>query len=120
MIELNNPDKLKEIFLTFFRTSDVCKVLIGKDGLVEANPALYKMLGYDYKDDSCFWWGEIISKKNSVNSEINSFSFEQEFTRKDGSSIWTEININLNRDSEGVPLFYLATLIDITEKRICN
>ena len=117
MIELNNPDKLKEIFLTFFRTSDVCKVLIGKDGLVEANPALYKMLGYDYKDDSCFSWVDVLLEKISSNPEAGSFSFEQEFTRKDGSSIWTEININLNRDSEGVPLFYLATLIDITEKR---
>ena len=63
MIELNNPDKLKEIFLTFFRTSDVCKVLIGKDGLVEANPALYKMLGYDYKDDSCFSWVDVLLEK---------------------------------------------------------
>lgn len=113
MIELNNPDKLKEIFLTFFRTSDVCKVLIGKDGLVEANPALYKILGYDYKDDSCFSWVDVLLEKISSNPEAGSFSFEQEFTRKDGSSIWTEININLNRDSEGVPLFYLATLIDI-------
>lgn len=117
MIELNNPDKLKEIFLTFFRTSDVCKVLIGKDGLVEANPALYKMLGYNYKDDCCFSWVDVLLEKISSNPEAGSFSFEQEFTRKDGSTIWTEININLNRDSNGEPLFYLATIIDISDKR---
>jgi len=42
---------------------------------------------------------------------------EQRFVRPDGSIVWTSLHVSLVRDESGQPQYYLAQLLDITERK---
>ena len=47
----------------------------------------------------------------------NAYSDERRFVRPDGSIVWISLNVTLVRDEAGDPQYYLAQLLDITERR---
>ncbi len=52
-----------------------------------------------------------------VSGEVESFSFEKRYLRKDGGTIWGEISVNLIRDDDGVARRAMAVIQDITERK---
>jgi PAS domain S-box-containing protein len=49
--------------------------------------------------------------------EIESYSMEKRYFRKDGSMIWTNLAVSLVRDSSGDPEYFIGAIEDITERK---
>jgi diguanylate cyclase (GGDEF)-like protein/PAS domain S-box-containing protein len=95
--------------------------------ILEANPALLNMFGYDaeaftarnvselvHPDDVPEVWevyGELIA---GIRED---FHIEKRFFRSDGEVIWTNLTVSLIRDDAGNPTYQIALLEDVTERR---
>jgi len=114
--------------------------------MVEANPALSRMLGYSQEELAGTHAGELypelrrgldpelhreIGRELSPNTfsqderllgelmrgERSSFEIEKRYRRKDGSELWGHLTVSLARDARRQPAFLIAMLADATERR---
>ncbi|GAA0506301.1 GGDEF domain-containing protein [Saccharopolyspora subtropica] len=53
-----------------------------------------------------------------VRGERDQFRVEKQFDRPDGSTIWTELIVSLVRGEDGLPLYQVAMIEDVTERRM--
>ncbi|MCP4103939.1 MAG: AAA family ATPase [Desulfobacteraceae bacterium] len=95
--------------------------------LVSANPALYRIMGYDPVKDSELLASDIV-KQVYVNPEDRIkflriiadcgriTAFETRFRRKDGTSIWGSVSAWSVKDAQGNILFIEGSVVDITER----
>jgi PAS domain S-box-containing protein len=96
-------------------------------GLIEGNPALQAMLGYDSQElrgmeftridhpDNAKVSREIFEKLLSGEQDVCRVEFR--YIRKDGWVGWGRQSLSLVRDSAGKPQFVIALFEDITERR---
>ena len=97
------------------------------DGRVTfANRTLCQMLGYTaqeligkttreltYPDDMA----ETTARFQQLLSTGQHYQIEKRYLRKDGSTLWANVNASLICDQAGSPLFVAAILIDISERK---
>jgi PAS domain S-box-containing protein len=50
--------------------------------------------------------------------EMKRATVQKRYVRKDGSLIWGEVNMNLARDSQNQPLYFLTTIQNINERKL--
>jgi PAS domain S-box-containing protein len=118
-----SEDKFKYIF----DNSVVGKSITLPDGEIHVNKAFCKMLGFSQKDLEKKRWQDIthpddIGKTQSeiqtlLSREKEAARFTKRFLKKDGSVVWTDIGTSLRRNHEGNPLYFMSTIIDITEQK---
>lgn len=53
-----------------------------------------------------------------VRGERDQYRVEKRFTRPDGARVWTEMVVSLVRDEEGLPLYHVAMLEDVTDRKL--
>ncbi|MGE5804221.1 MAG: PAS domain S-box protein, partial [Ignavibacteria bacterium] len=118
----------EERFRAIFERSTVGKMLINKDRLiVETNQAFANMLGYTitelqkvdvlnitHPDDFDI---TLKAYRSVIASERESIRFEKRYLHKDGRPIWSEFSFTLMRDANGSPLYFIANIIDISERK---
>ncbi|GAA1235668.1 cyclic Di-GMP phosphodiesterase RmdA [Kitasatospora nipponensis] len=51
-----------------------------------------------------------------VSGKREHFSFDKPYYRQDGEVVWTHLTVSLIRDDEGVPVYQVAMLEDITDR----
>ena len=98
-----------------------------KKGWVQVNDKLIQMLGYSREELYCRTWEELthpgdiaadVTQFNRVLSgEIDEYSLEKRFLRKDGTVMFTNLSIGCVRHADGAVNFILALLADITESK---
>jgi len=124
----NELIKSESKFRSTFDQSPVGAVMVGMDNvLVRCNTAFCNFLGYTekeligkniseitYPDDTELGMNEM---KQIADGKIESCSFQKRYVRKDGNTVWGELNICLVRDSYYKPLYFLPVIQDITEKK---
>lgn len=49
--------------------------------------------------------------------ELNRYSIEKRYIRRDGIPVWTQLSVNIVRDSDGRPSYCVGFLDDITERK---
>lgn len=52
-----------------------------------------------------------------LQSEIQTGPIEKRYVRRDGSFVWANVSISLIRNLQEVPLYYMAVVIDISERK---
>ena len=134
-------------FRTMFEASAIGIGICQLDGqILEANPALARMLGYSqqeltgtHADELYPGRGREVSHEvgREVGREIypnnfsaderllgelmrderGSFEIEKRYRRKDGSELWGHLTVSLGRDARREPAFLIAMLADATERR---
>jgi PAS domain S-box-containing protein len=52
-----------------------------------------------------------------MRGELASYALEKRYVRKDGSPVWVELFISLQRDAAGTPAYAIAVLQDISERK---
>ncbi|KAA5933509.1 diguanylate cyclase [Pantoea sp. Bo_2] len=50
-----------------------------------------------------------------LKGEIDTYTFEKRYFRKDGEIVWARLTVSLVRDSSHAPLYFIAQIIDISE-----
>jgi diguanylate cyclase (GGDEF)-like protein/PAS domain S-box-containing protein len=94
---------------------------------IQVNRALCEITGFD-EDDLLASSIQAITHPEDVESEadrlaelvrgeIQSYSIEKRSMRPDGELIWTSVNASLVRDTNGSPLYVVAQVQDVSERK---
>jgi len=97
-------------------------------GWLDVNPRLCEMLGYAKEDLIRLTWAELTHPddiaadlaqfERVILGEIDGYSMEKRFLRKDGSIIYAHISARCVRDDAGNVRYFVALLQDITEMKL--
>ncbi|MFA6291679.1 MAG: PAS domain S-box protein [Victivallales bacterium] len=96
-------------------------------GWIETNDRLCAMLGYSRQELVKLTWVELTYPEDlaadvkqfdkMMAGEIDSYSMEKRFIRKDGEVIWTSMSVGCIRKPDRAIDYFLAVLEDITERK---
>jgi PAS domain S-box-containing protein len=117
----------EEKFRNIFDKSSVGISITSFDGSVNSNQAFADMLGYTKEELSHVKWQDITYTEDIVESDKHlellwsgskdSVRFINRYVKKDGSIVWADVNTVLQRDRDGMPLYYITGIVDITEQK---
>jgi PAS domain S-box-containing protein len=129
LVKANETIKASEMrFRVIFERSTIGKALTTPDGrLLEINRAFAAMLGYTIEEMEQLNFAEVTyaddlpksreSVRTLLANECTSYRMEQRYVRKDGGIIWTDVGTTLLRDAGGTPLYFITSIVDITERK---
>jgi PAS domain S-box-containing protein len=96
-------------------------------GEVQVNKAFCEMLGYSPEELQRIKWQDITHPDDIeftqreidsiLSDEKEAVRFTKRYLQKNGSIVWTDISTALRRDKQGKPLYFLSTIVDITERK---
>lgn len=94
---------------------------------VTANVALCDMLGYDAAELATMTFhqvshpddldGDLALVRRALDGEIASFRVTKRYFRSDGSIVFGDLSVALLRDADGVPIHFIAQIVDLTERQ---
>ncbi len=121
----------REAFKAYFELGSTGMLVItpGKK-CIEANTRVCQMLGYSKEELKQLTWDQI-TYPDDLNSELelfnrilsgeqSSYDIEKRFIKKDGSVIYTTISVTSQRGENGSLDYILASLIDITDRKLAE
>lgn len=116
----------EEKFRLVFEAASVGKSITLPTGEINVNKAYCDMLGYTEDEIRNKKWQDITppadidTTQNYLNLLLNcqqeSVRFIKRYLHKNGSYIWTDISVTIQRDHQHQPLFFITTIVDITER----
>jgi diguanylate cyclase (GGDEF)-like protein/PAS domain S-box-containing protein len=115
-------------FRALFAEAPVGIAIVDPEGRIhESNAAMQDMLGYSqaefrdlhvqtfiYPDDSASLWTDYAAL---IAGDIEALSCEKRYVHKDGHVVWANLSLSLVRGPDDGPLFQVAVLQDVTERR---
>ncbi len=115
-------------FRLIFENASIGIALVDDAGRpVMSNPAFQEMLGYTQAELQQLRFVEFthpddIDKdaaeyKRIYRNEINGYSLEKRYIRKDGSVFWALLEVSVVRNKDGNPIFAVGMVQDLTESR---
>ncbi len=114
-------------FRRLFEDSVVAKSITLPTGGVTVNRAFCAMLGYSESEMRGITWqsvthpDDIAMTAREIDAllvgEKQAARFEKRYLHKDGSIIWGEVSSSIHRGEEGKPIYFMTTVIDVTERR---
>ena len=114
-------------FKYIFDSANVGKSITYPTGGLIVNKAFGNIVGYSVEELLHKAWQEItateeiqyIQEKLSsmLKGEKDSDRFEKKYIHKNGSVVWTDLSVVLQRDANGNPLHFITTIVDITERK---
>lgn len=115
-------------FKTLFRDSPIGLVLTSKQGFIdEVNESFAKFLGYEIFELLGKHFSAISSEgeleenlryRDSVQKGmIDHYTIEKQYIHKAGHLVWAYVTVTVLRDDSGHPIYYLAQIIDIDERK---
>jgi two-component system, sensor histidine kinase and response regulator len=118
----------EERFRAAFEYAPFGMCLTALDGrYLQVNAALSQMLGYSGQELLAGAWQRLTHPEDLVRSleavqqftrdRATSVEFEKRYVHKSGATIWVRLKISLVKNSEGVPLYFITHVEDITARR---
>ena len=115
-------------FRNVFEHAGTGIVIVNLDGnFVQCNPAYCAMLGYAEDELLQVHFSALVhvedraanlaETKRLLTGELPYFEIENRYVHKNGEPVWVRKFISLLRDDEGRPMYGLALVTDITERR---
>jgi PAS domain S-box-containing protein len=118
----------EEKFHKAFDYAPIGMALVAPDGhWIKVNNSLCSMLGYDeaeflrhtfqdftHPDDLDL---DLSHMYRLLNNEITSYNIEKRYFHKLGNQIWIYLSVTLVRDAEGVPMYFVSQIKDITDRK---
>lgn len=111
-----------------FSDAAIGMALVSLDhSILDANTAFCNMLGYSqnelvdilFKDVTCP--NDVESSldihNQLINSELDKYQLEKCFLHKQGHEVWGSIDLSLVRDEDATPLYAIAQIQDITDRK---
>ena len=114
-------------FQYIFESANVGKSITLLTGEINVNKAFAEYLGYAPEELKNTTWQEITPPEDvgPIQEQIiplldghrDSARFEKRYIRKDGSFVWGDVSVTIRRDAEGNPLYFVTTVVDITDHK---
>ncbi|MHB8789448.1 MAG: PAS domain S-box protein [Desulfobulbaceae bacterium] len=127
---LKTQDSLRQSearYRSLFEAANVGKSVTLPSGEISVNRAYCELLGYSPEELRSKTWRDVTPPEDIgpindllaplLRGDQNSARFEKRYLHKNGSLVWADVNVALLRDNEGKPLYYITTLVDITEHK---
>ena len=118
----------EEKFRNVFDNSNVGKSITLPDGHVNVNAAFCDMLGYTKEELADRKWQQIthpddaeLTQKNLdevLSGRIKAARFTKRYIKKNGDVVWTDVGTALQRDEKGNALYFITSVIDITQQKV--
>jgi PAS domain S-box-containing protein len=126
-----NDQAIKESNLRFeqiFDNSPIGKAIVSLEGKwLDVNHSLSSFLGYSkeeflklsfqditYPDDLD---ADLELVRKTISGEIDKYSIEKRYIKKDGSIVWALLNVTLVHDSDKKPLYFISQITDIDKEK---
>jgi PAS domain S-box-containing protein len=127
-VELNKQiSESKNKFESVFVAANAGKSITLPTGEINVNQAFCDMLGYSREELQHKKWQDITPKDEIpiiqaflealLKGEKESARFEKRYISKKGNYIWTDVSVSIQRNENGEPLYFITTVIDITERK---
>lgn len=118
----------EERFRAVFERSSLGKALIAPTGkLLMVNPALADLMGYTIDELQHLDFHQMThpldraasqeSFRHLLSGEKSHSRLEQRYLHKAGTGIWTDVSLSLLRDGDGAPLYFIASIADMSERK---
>jgi PAS domain S-box-containing protein len=115
-------------FRITFEQAPIGMAHVGLDGQwLLVNQHLYDLLGYTQDELLAHTFHTVIltedlsiafaDAQSMITGELQTYQHELRFVRKDGSQIWVNLTVTLVRDCAGMPLYFLAVVEDLTDRK---
>jgi len=99
-------------------------------GWIEVNDRLCQMLGYTQSELRLLTWTELTHSDDlasdlhlfneTLAGKRNTYQLDKRFIRKNGGIVYTTLFVSCSRNPDGSVLYFLATLMDITERKLAE
>ncbi len=120
--------KSEQKFRISFDEAPIGIAILGLDGkFIDTNKAWAHILGYSKKELLTKKMAELTHPddkdssiklfKKYVDRDISSIDVEKRYTHKSGHTVWGHIRANMVVDRDGKPLYSIAQIEDITERK---
>jgi PAS domain S-box-containing protein len=119
--------KSEEKFRNFFENSVAGMSITSIDGKLNANQAFCNIVGYSRSELLNLHWSQITHPddielntkilESILNAKKEESRWEKRYIHKNGQTVWVDISTAIVRDTNGNPLYFITTIIDITERK---
>jgi len=123
----NNIKESEEKFKSVFEAANVGKSITSLTGDIEVNEAFCKMLGYTREELKHKKWQDLTPEEEIssnekflqqlLKGEKDSVRYEKRYICKNKTHVWVDLSVSIQKESSGNPLYYIATMIDITNRK---
>lgn len=110
-----------------FEAANVGKSVTQLTGEVVVNRSFCDMLGYTPAEMRGKTWQELtpaeevgpITERMAplLRGERDAARFEKRYRHKNGSTVWADVSLAMQRDSNGKPLHFITTVVNISERK---
>ena len=114
-------------FKNVFEAANVGKSMTLPGGEVRVNQAFADFLGYTRKELNEKRWQDITPAEDIEATEQiiapllkggkDSARFEKRYIHKNGALLWADASVAMHRDESATPLYFVTTIVDITERK---
>jgi PAS domain S-box-containing protein len=116
------------LFHSVFDNASIGVAVVGPDGqFLRVNRALCEILGHTEQALLATTVSEITHPddldssvalaRRATEGEIDRYSLEKRYIGAAGRPVWVSLNVSLVRDAEGMPLYFVDQIQDITERK---
>ena len=124
----NVSSVVDELFRTFFENAPTGKAVTRPDGrFLRVNPAFAEMLGYSVEELSTLSFESVTHPEDAARSRESQktliaggrdvLSMEKRYRTRMGGVVWAHVIIRIQRDPNGIPLYCLTHIEDLTERK---
>jgi PAS domain S-box-containing protein len=121
-------DSLRQSETIFFNQAPIAGAIVSQDfRFRRVNQRFCQLIGYTEEELTSMSFPDITYPDDLENDlqltrklaagEIDSFHKQKRYVRKDGRLIWAHTSVQIIKNAEGKPLFFLPMIIDITEQK---
>ncbi|MCP1103981.1 diguanylate cyclase [Serratia nevei] len=120
--------RTESLFEQTFSQAAVGMALVSLQGYwLRVNPRICEMLQYSEREllDRTFQDithpsdlnNDLVYLEQLLRDEINTYSMEKRYFRADGSIVWAQLTVALNRLPNGKPDHFISVVVDISERK---
>ena len=117
----------EEKFKHVFESANVGKSITLPEGGIHVNKAFCDLLGYTQEELENTTWQELTCPDDLeltwdaisplLHGEKDAVRFYKRYLHKNGSAVWVDISTIVQRNTDGVPMHFITTVVDITERK---
>lgn len=118
----------EERFRSILENAPIGMAVVSPEGrFLLVNRSLCELAGYEKEELEKLTFQEIthpgdlehnlVNVQRLLDGSINSYNMEKRYIRKDQQVVWTQLTSSVIRDAAGTPLYLIAQIEDITERR---